>query len=137
MDLLGEVKTWQPVTGSGRRRYDDHAFVDSVRRQWQTKHRLSPRQLAALARVLRKYKDQLANFDARWQELGLTLPDSGPAAATEVVCPSCGAGKLARKHYRGRTFYGCQAYPTCRYTVSSLDKVAPAAAGGAPPPADA
>lgn len=35
-----------------------------------------------------------------------------------VVCPSCGKGKLiARRGQRGKTFYGCDHFPQCRFTL--------------------
>ncbi|MBI3997739.1 MAG: type I DNA topoisomerase [Armatimonadetes bacterium] len=33
-----------------------------------------------------------------------------------VTCPRCGAEVVARRTKRGRTFYGCSAYPTCTFT---------------------
>jgi DNA topoisomerase-1 len=34
-----------------------------------------------------------------------------------VACPRCGADLVARRTRRGRTFYGCSAYPGCSFTV--------------------
>jgi DNA topoisomerase-1 len=34
-----------------------------------------------------------------------------------VNCPKCGAPLTARRTKRGRTFYGCTAYPTCEFTI--------------------
>jgi len=34
-----------------------------------------------------------------------------------VNCPRCGAPLTARRTKRGRTFYGCSAYPKCDYTL--------------------
>ncbi len=33
-----------------------------------------------------------------------------------VACPKCGAEIVARRTKRGRTFYGCSAYPACSFT---------------------
>ncbi|MGH2404016.1 MAG: type I DNA topoisomerase [bacterium] len=33
-----------------------------------------------------------------------------------VNCPLCGADVVARRSKRGRTFYGCSAYPACTFT---------------------
>jgi len=33
-----------------------------------------------------------------------------------VKCPKCGADVVARRTKRGRTFYGCSAYPACDFT---------------------
>lgn len=35
---------------------------------------------------------------------------------TGVACPKCGAEVVARRTKRGRTFYGCSAYPACSFT---------------------
>jgi DNA topoisomerase-1 len=34
-----------------------------------------------------------------------------------VNCPRCGAALVARRSKRGRTFYGCSAYPQCNFTL--------------------
>lgn len=36
--------------------------------------------------------------------------------ATAAACPKCGAGRLALKQGRNGAFFGCTAYPACRYT---------------------
>jgi putative DNA topoisomerase len=37
----------------------------------------------------------------------------------EVTCPSCKKGKLIKRHSRyGKTFYACDNYPSCKYTVN-------------------
>jgi DNA topoisomerase-1 len=37
---------------------------------------------------------------------------------TGVVCPTCGKGELLqRKSKRGKVFYGCSAYPACRFVL--------------------
>lgn len=40
---------------------------------------------------------------------------------TNVPCPECGKGELIeRKNKKGQRFYGCSAFPECRYTSSKL-----------------
>lgn len=36
---------------------------------------------------------------------------------TGGVCPKCGADLVVRRSKRGRTFYGCRAYPTCDFVT--------------------
>ncbi len=37
---------------------------------------------------------------------------------TGVACPACGQGQLIRRRtQRGRTFYGCNRYPECQFTL--------------------
>lgn len=109
----------------GRRTYDDQAFVASLRQQFAAKGALSERQVAAFSKALGKYKDQIENFEARCQELGIEVSNGkGPAGEeTDVTCPKCGQSKMVKKIWRGRTFYGCGAYPKCKYSVNSLDKI--------------
>ena len=42
-----------------------------------------------------------------------------------VDCPKCGAPMAARRTKRGRTFYGCTAYPTCEFTIWDRPVAAP------------
>jgi DNA topoisomerase-1 len=42
---------------------------------------------------------------------------------TGVKCPQPGCGgELIERRARGRHFYGCSNYPTCRYTARRLEK---------------
>lgn len=48
-----------------------------------------------------------------------TTPAKSPAAksAPQFKCPSCGK-RLIRREYQKRFFWGCEGYPTCRYSAS-------------------
>jgi hypothetical protein len=71
-DLLATVKDWKEPVQRGRRTYDDHEFVDSLRSQYLRSNSLSARQLIALKRVCVLYKAQIPNFDEVAEKLGLT-----------------------------------------------------------------
>ena len=43
-------------------------------------------------------------------------PAKEPPKKTDQKCPDCGAFLLIRKNRRGEPFYGCEAYPKCKYT---------------------
>jgi DNA topoisomerase-1 len=38
--------------------------------------------------------------------------------STGVTCPECNNSQLVERRGKGRTFYGCTAYPECTFTVS-------------------
>jgi ssDNA-binding Zn-finger/Zn-ribbon topoisomerase 1 len=42
-------------------------------------------------------------------------------------CPQCHVGSLAERTNKktGQIFYGCDRYPTCKFAVASLDRLAP------------
>lgn len=113
-----DIKQWAAPVQRGRRTYDDKAFVASLQKQFAAKGTLSERQVAALARTLVTYKDQIENFKARCAELAPEAFNGKENSAEEsdVLCPKCGKRKMVKKHWRRRTFYGCGAYPECKYT---------------------
>ena len=53
------VKEWREPVQRGRRTWDDKVFFDSLARQYAQNKRLSPRQAAALKKMIKKYADQL------------------------------------------------------------------------------
>ena len=75
---LAAVKDWQPPMKRGEKTvYSDEKFVESIRRQATEKKRpISGRQQDALARLLFRYKAQIAGFDALAAELKLAEPAS-------------------------------------------------------------
>jgi DNA topoisomerase-1 len=66
----------------------------------------------------------------KWGRFGQFLSCSGYPACknarpvpTGVACPQPGCGgELIERRARGRHFYGCSNYPTCRYTARHLPK---------------
>jgi hypothetical protein len=70
-ELLGTIKEWKEPVQRGRRTYDDHEFVDSLRSQYLRSNSLSARQLVALKRVCVLYKAQIPNFEEVADRLGL------------------------------------------------------------------
>ncbi len=124
--MADEIEKFNEPTKRGRRTYDDKEFVESLKRQLNEKGSLSDRQIAALGKMLAKYKKQIKNFDERAKELGIEAGKQDTASEmTDVTCPKCEKAKMAKKIWRGRVFYGCSAYPKCKYSVNSLDKIQP------------
>ncbi len=86
LEALAAVKEWQPPVKRGAKTvYSDEKFVDSIRRQFaEKKHPISARQQEALAKLIFRYRSQLADADALIQKLQLLEPS---AAAEENKPP--------------------------------------------------
>jgi DNA topoisomerase-1 len=85
VELARSIKDWKAPVQRGKRVWDDREFVDSLSRQFEGKKSLSPRQVMALKKLLRRYAEQVPDYAARATELGL-LPRTaarrgGPAEA--------------------------------------------------------
>ena len=82
LKMLSALKDedWRPPAKKGKKVYDDRDFVRSLTDQFARRHSLSPRQLAALRRVLSVYKDKIPDYAAQAAALGL---DAGHAAKAE------------------------------------------------------
>ena len=78
--LLAQVPAWRPAAKKGKKVYDDQEFVKSLSDQFASRHSLSPRQAAALKRVLNVYKDKIPNFAQQAAEIGL---ETGNGAAAK------------------------------------------------------
>ena len=69
--LFDKVTEWRPPAKRGKKTYDDKEFVRSLADQYARRHSLSPRQLAALRRVVSVYKGRLPDYAANAAALGL------------------------------------------------------------------
>ena len=122
--MLGEIKKWDKPVKSGAKTYNDKAFAASLTRQFAERGSLSSKQVAAIGRLLAKYQDQVSDFEERREKLNLKISAADPRGEeTDMTCPDCKSAKLVKKRSRGKTFYGCAAYPECRFTASSLKKL--------------
>lgn len=77
MAMLDEVKTWHEPVKRGKRTFDDKDFADSLKTQFARRKSLTPRQVAALKKMLRQYGNQIADFDERAKRLGFPEPKGG------------------------------------------------------------
>ena len=75
LQLMSGVTEWRPKTTRGKKVYDDQGFVQSLSEQFARRHSLSPRQVMALKRVARVYRDKIPDYAARAAELGLDAGD--------------------------------------------------------------
>lgn len=71
LELLAEVQTFAEPTVRGKKTWDDAEFAESLRQQYDSRKSLSPRQRAAMKKILLKYRDQIPSYAARQEELGL------------------------------------------------------------------
>ena len=70
-ELFEQVTEWRPSAKRGKKVYDDKEFVKSLAAQYARRHSLSPRQVAALRRVLFVYRGRIPGYAERAAELGL------------------------------------------------------------------
>lgn len=82
--MTNAISEWQPPSKSGRRTFDDHEFVESLRTQYQQKGSLSERQLAAFSKVVKKYAEQIPGYAEKAAAGGL---DAIPAPAKKSWTP--------------------------------------------------
>ena len=75
LKLLESVTEWRPPAKKGKKVYDDQEFVKSLADQFSRRHSLSPRQVAALKRVLNVYKGKIPDYAAKAAALGLETDD--------------------------------------------------------------
>lgn len=71
LELMRPIQSWRPATTKGKKTWDDREFFKSLDDQFRRKKSLSPRQVAALKKMLRRYADQVPDYEARAEELHL------------------------------------------------------------------
>jgi len=82
VEMMASVTVWREPTKRGKMVFDDHAFCDSLTKQYSLKRVLSLRQRAALKKLVCRYGEQIPGFAEAAKRLG--LPVRSPAArATE------------------------------------------------------
>lgn len=74
LDLMARITTWAEPVQRGKRTWDDHAFYQSLKSQFQAKKRLSDRQVAALKKMAARYAAQMPGYEERQEELKLLPP---------------------------------------------------------------
>ncbi|MCH2174406.1 MAG: type I DNA topoisomerase [Lentisphaeria bacterium] len=126
--MLGEITKWAEPTKRGRRTYSDESFAESLSSQFQSKGILSDKQTAAMAKIINKYPDQIENFEERKAGnslLTVVEAEKTKPVETGITCPECNKSQIVERKARrgGSVFYGCSAYPKCKYTAKSLEEV--------------
>jgi hypothetical protein len=67
LGLMDAVDAWNPPKG----KFDDRKFFESLRSQFDARGGLSPRQTAALKKMVRRYADQIPNYAQKAEQLDL------------------------------------------------------------------
>jgi hypothetical protein len=84
LELLKAVKTWKPPTKRGRREWDDREFYESLSRQYGQHKRLSPKQIASLKKMVKRYAEQVPNYEQVAAQYGIPASaKSRPVAGSE------------------------------------------------------
>ncbi|MFW6413981.1 MAG: type I DNA topoisomerase [Verrucomicrobiota bacterium] len=121
LELFDHISKWQEPQKRKSRTYDDKKFAESLKKQFGQKGGLTVKQLAAAKRILAKYHEQIPDYENKAEELQLPAPGSkegnnkNQVLETNIECPRCGKNLIIRRGHRGK-FYGCSAFPECRYT---------------------
>ena len=83
LEMLKSVKEFRSPTRFGKRVYDDKSFFDSLTAQYARRHTLSDRQIVALKRVVKAYRDQIPDYEAKKDALGIEMK-GGRRGASEI-----------------------------------------------------
>lgn len=84
LELLKAIKTWKPPAKRGRREWDDQKFYESLSRQYSQRKSLSPKQVASLKKMVRRYAEQIPHYDQVAVQYGIPASaKSRPTAAIE------------------------------------------------------
>ena len=86
LEVAAKIATWREPVKRGKRTFDDKDFFESLSRQFKQRGGLSPRQRAALGKMLFRYKEQIPDFEETVQRLGLrkNKPKTDEAAPVEA-----------------------------------------------------
>ena len=71
LQMLKSVKVFRAPTRFGKRVYDDKSFYKSLTEQYARRQVLSDRQVSALKRIVRAYREQIPDYEAKKDALGL------------------------------------------------------------------
>ena len=82
VEMLGEITTWREPVKRGRRMFDDKEFADSLTGQFSRRKTLTPRQVAAMKKMIVSYREQIHDYAARAERLGLSAAPSGAKRRT-------------------------------------------------------
>ncbi len=81
LTAMAQVQTWSPPTKRGRRVFDDQDFFQSLHRQFEARRSLSPRQRAALKKMMKRYRSQIPDYEGLAAQYGLDTKAAGRAKA--------------------------------------------------------
>lgn len=105
LKLIDSIQNWREPSNKGKKVYDDQAFVKSLKDQFTRRHSLSPRQVVALKRVISMYREQIPDYAAKAEALGLSTASAAAAKKKtdgEEKSDSPAKPKSRRSSSRGR-----------------------------------
>jgi DNA topoisomerase I len=88
-EMLSEISVWKEAKKVGKRVYDDKAFVESVKSQYDSNKPLSSKQLEFLVKMIMMYSSQINNAEERLALLGLTSGISSHAKVDTSLIKLC------------------------------------------------
>ncbi|MBN2302041.1 MAG: hypothetical protein JXN60_05935, partial [Lentisphaerae bacterium] len=71
INALATVTNWKEPVARGKRIFDDKVFYESLSQHFKTKGFLTEKQRAALKKLVKRYKEQISNYDAVAQQFDL------------------------------------------------------------------
>ena len=77
MAMADEITAWREPVKRGKRTFDDKEFAESLKTQFARRKTLTSRQVAALKKMLVSYREQIRDFAARAEKLGLSETPTG------------------------------------------------------------
>ena len=95
VEALAKVAEWEPAATRRGRTYDDKAFYEDVAKGWREHGRMFPKALAALEKMLARYKGQVPEAPALMEKYGIAEARerrARPAKATAAASASAAAG---------------------------------------------
>lgn len=72
--LFKNISVWREAKSRGKRTFDDKAFIDSLANQFGQRQWLSPKQRAALKKMVVTYKEQIPDFETVATQYELVKP---------------------------------------------------------------
>ena len=90
---LAQVKTWNAPLKRGKRTYDDQDFIASLKSQLSEKHSLTERQFEALKKLVRGYREQIADYATIAAKFEIKEPAPRRAAPAKKAAPKKAAAK--------------------------------------------
>lgn len=76
LELFDHIKAWHAPLKRGKDTRDDKSFIDSLKEQLAQRHFLSERQMSALKRVVRGYRDDFENYAQIAEKY--SIPEAAP-----------------------------------------------------------
>jgi len=98
LELLAKVTTWAEPTVRGDKTWDDREFYESLKGQFEGRKNLSPRQRAAMKKMVARYHEQIPDYAEKKEALGLYAPRAPKAEGESAPRKAYKGGK--KKSYR-------------------------------------